>query len=60
MFCVITGGIFLEMAITGEQACRELLGDSLWQGASPVVMIKDSLGLRGGCNFSGIKHFHGK
>jgi hypothetical protein len=29
IFSIVTGGIFLEMAIDGDRACRGLLGDSL-------------------------------
>ena len=57
LFSIVSGGIFLRMAIDGDQACRGLLGDTLWEGSSPkIVLVKDGVGrLHGGCNFTAIK-----
>jgi Leucine-rich repeat (LRR) protein len=51
--CVIVGGSFLHMAVTGDSECRSLLGDVLWQGSSPKFVILQNL--RGGCNYSVIR-----
>ena len=55
-YCVICGGVFLGMAGEGDRKCRELMGDILWEGATPKIVVIDSDGLlRGGCNFAAIK-----
>lgn len=62
--CLISGGMYFNMAVKGAHECSSELGESIWKGASPkfVVMKTTSDGLgsnffsshRGGCNFSAI------
>ena len=59
IFCIVTGGIFLRMVIDGDRACRGLLGDTLWEGSSPkIVVVEDGRALRGGCNFPVIRKIY--
>lgn len=59
LFGIFVGGLFLYMSAVGDAACRDLLGEALWEGSAPkrVFVISDDSGwphLRGGCNYLGI------
>ena len=61
MFCVVCGGVFLNMAGEGDRECRGILGDALWEGSAPkfVILKSDEVHslpvLRGGCNLTVIE-----
>ena len=60
-YCIACGAVFLQMAFKGDAACRSMLGDALWEGSNPKIVILKSAArsdddgrpmmLRGGCNF---------
>jgi Leucine-rich repeat (LRR) protein len=58
VYCLVCGTIFLRMASEGDTLCRDMLGDALWQGSTPklVIVKADSGPLREGCNFKAIRH----
>ena len=56
IFCIVTGSVFLHWAQAGDTACRSVLGDTIWEGSSPKIVIAHVNGsLQGACNFSAIK-----
>ena len=62
-FCICCGAVFIIMANEGDAKCRAMLGNALWNGATPKWVIvrtgegwaEWSVPLRGECNFLAIK-----
>ena len=57
IFCIVTGSVFLHRALAGDAACRSVLGNTIWEGSSPklvIVRVNDG-SLQGACNFLAIK-----
>ena len=55
-FCVACGAIFFNMAISGYAECGESLGDALWAGAAPkIVVVKHQRYPKGGCDLRQIR-----
>ena len=68
-YYIACGSVFLRMAYEGDAACRNMLGDTLWEGSKPqyVITAQPSAGLgagsslthlRGFCNFTAITSIH--
>jgi hypothetical protein len=55
VFSLAVGSAFLVKARRGHRACRTLLGDALWEGADPKIVILDDGLLSGGCNLTAIR-----
>ena len=49
------GITFLVKAKLGDRACRTLLGDALWEGADPKIVILDDSWRTSGCNLTAIR-----
>ena len=54
-----SGCFFVGLALKGDMKCREMLGDALWEGATPQFVVirsnKGILKIHGDCNLSAIE-----